>query len=535
MATRLLGIVQVADPVAFVKLKGTISHTREDPLNAETFRRHGHEVIDWVADYLENVEKYPVLAQVAPGDIRAQLPPAPPQQGEAMADILADFQQIILPGVTHWNHPRFFAYFPANNSGPSILGELLSAALGINAMLWQTCPAATELEEQVMDWLRQMLELPEEFHGVIQDTASTATLCALVCARERKTDFAVNRVGFAGTAGDRSDADGQWDGVLRIYASRESHSSVEKGAKIAGFGAENVVKVAVDARYAMDTADLQRQILADKEAGLRPCCVVATTGTTSSTAMDPLAAIADLAQEHGLWFHIDAALAGNAAILPEKRWIFDGAERADSLVFNPHKWLFTNFDCSAYFTRDVDTLLRSMSILPEYLRTDRSGQVTDYRDWGIPLGRRFRALKLWFVLRNYGVEGLQERLRQHIAWAEEFASWVQQHENFELMAPVTVNTVCFRYRPGAGKQEGAPGEMDTPAPTRDPKEGAELARLNKALLDEVNGSGAIYMTHTKLGDCFTLRLSVGQTQTERRHVVEAWERIVATRVVSPQD
>ncbi len=501
-----------------------------ETMNAETFRRHGHEVIDWVADYMQQVEQYRVLPQVVPGDIRKQLPATPPVQGEPMEQILADFRDIILPGVTHWNHPRFFAYFPANNSGPSILGELLSAALGVNAMLWQTCPAATELEEQVMDWLRGMVGLPESFHGVIQDTASTATLCALVCARERLTGFAINTQGFT-SEGD--DGPGQAGGALRIYTSRESHSSVEKGAMIAGFGGRNVVKVDVDGRYAMDPADLRRRIQADVEAGLRPCCVVATAGTTSSTAMDPLGAIAEIAQDHGVWFHIDAALAGSAAILPEKRWILDGAEFADSLVFNPHKWLFTNFDCSAYFTRDLETLLRSMSILPEYLRTDRSGQVTDFRDWGIPLGRRFRALKLWFVLRHYGVEGLQEKLRRHIAWAEEFAGWVAESEDFELLAPVTVNTVCFRFRPGVGTSDTTPGDEATAEGETEVE--AELERLNKALLEEVNSAGRIYMTHTKLGDRFTLRLSVGQTQTERRHVVEAWECLKGTRVVRSTD
>jgi aromatic-L-amino-acid decarboxylase len=498
-------------------------------MNAEEFRRHGHEVIDWVADYLQNVEQHPVLARVAPGDIRGQLPQSPPRQGEDMGQILRDFREIILPGVTHWNHPRFFAYFPANNSGPSILGELLSAALGINAMLWQTCPAATELEEQVMDWLRQMIDLPAEFRGVIQDTASTATLCALICARERLTQFTVNEKGFVGEAAVGEGATEPFGpaGALRVYTSCEGHSSVEKGVKLAGFGAENLVKVEVDANCALDPEDLERRIVVDRELGLRPCCVVATTGTTSSTAMDPLTAIGRIARKHGLWFHIDAALAGSAAILPEKRWILDGAEQADSLVFNPHKWLYTNFDCSAYFTRDAETLLRSMSILPEYLRTDQSGQVTDYRDWGIPLGRRFRALKLWFVLRHYGVEGLQRKLRQNIAWAEEFASWVQENEDFELLAPVTVNTVCFRYRPGAGRQDGvAIGDGSVGGARED-----ELERLNKALLDEVNASGRIYMTHTKLNDRFTLRLSIGQTQTERRHVVEAWECIRWSRVV----
>ncbi|MFH1844631.1 MAG: pyridoxal-dependent decarboxylase [bacterium] len=477
-------------------------------MDADTFRRFGHEVIDWVADYLENVDQYPVLARTEPGAIRHRLPAEPPVAGEPMETILADFREIILPGVTHWNHPRFFAYFPANNSGPSILGELLSAGLGINAMLWQTCPAATELEELVLDWLRQMIALPSGFRGVIQDTASTATLCALLCARERFTDQAVNRRGFAA---------GAEAGTLRVYVSREGHSSIEKGAKIAGFGAENVVRIATDDQYALDPADLDRQIEVDKADGRRPCCIVATVGTTSSTALDPLPPVAEIAQRHGLWLHIDAALAGSAAIVPEYRYLLEGVDGADSLVFNPHKWLFTNFDCSAYFTRDAQTLVNTLAILPEYLKTDRDEEVVNYRDWGIPLGRRFRALKLWFVLRYYGVEGLQAKVREHIRLAREFADWVEQSDRFELMAPVPLNTVCFRFAPQLGKD-------DQPAPE-------ELDRLNKALLDEVNGGGRMFITHTKLGDAYTLRLCAGQTQTRAEHVAEAWDILNSAEVV----
>ena len=501
-------------------------------MDAETFRRHGHEVIDWVADYLENVESYPVLPPVSPGDVRGRLPASPPRQGEPMDGILADFREIILPGVTHWNHPRFFAYFPANNSGPSILGELLSAALGINAMLWQTCPAATELEELVLDWLRQMLDLPDDFRGVIQDTASTATLCALLCARERLTGYAVNRRGFAAGAGAMDAGSGSSEvagttgggipdgGTLRIYTSREGHSSVEKSAKVAGFGAENVVRVEVDENFAMDPADLERRIEADLDRGLRPCCVVATVGTTSSTAVDPLPALAEVARRHDLWLHVDAALAGSAAILPEKRWLLDGIDRADSFVFNPHKWMFTNFDCSAYFTRDADTLLNTLSILPEYLKTDRDREVTNYRDWGIPLGRRFRALKLWFVLRHYGVEGLQAKLREHIELANEFAGWIDESEDFELLAPIPINTVCFRYHPQRGGVDASAAFEE-----------AELERLNKTLLDAVNSSGRMYITHTKLGDRYTLRFCVGQTGTRREHVVEGWRCLRAAAAI----
>jgi aromatic-L-amino-acid decarboxylase len=422
-----------------------------------------------------------------------------------MEAVIEDFRRIILPGITHWNHPRFFAYFPANHSGPSILAELLSAALGINAMLWQTSPAATELEERVMDWLRQMLGLPGEFRGVIQDTASTATLCALICARERSSGFRINEKGFMG---------GVMDGALRIYTSGEAHSSVEKDARIAGFGSQNVVKVDVDAAFAMVPEDLEKRILADRNSGLIPCCVVATVGTTSSTALDPLRPIGEIARRYGLWLHVDAALAGSAAILPEKRWILDGIELVDSFVFNPHKWLFTNFDCSAFFVRDPEALTRTLSILPEYLKTDLDRQVTNFRDWGIQLGRRFRALKLWFVIRSYGVEGLRTKLRDHLRWAQEFKEWVEKDPDFEILAPVPLNTVCFRFNPWG---EGASAE--------------DLERLNKAVLDEVNRSGRIFITHTKLKGDFSLRLCVGQTQTQRHHVREAWEALCETRTV----
>ena len=475
-------------------------------MDADTFRRYGHELIDWVADYLEHADRYPVLPSVKPGEIKAKLPLDPPRVGEGMDAVLEDFHRLVLPGVTHWNHPRFFDYFPANNSGPSILAELLSAALGVNGMVWQSCPAATELEEVVMEWLRRMLELPDTFRGVIQDTASTASLCALLCAREQITSYAINDKGYAAWPSETP---------LRVYASRETHSSVEKGLKIAGFGAENLVKVAVNGAYALDPEDLERRIVEDRAKGCRPCCIVGTVGTTSSTALDPVKPVGEIARRYGVWFHVDAALAGSAAILPEKRAILDGIELADSFVFNPHKWLFTNFDCSAFFCRHVETLVRTFSILPEYLKTDQDRQVSNFRDWGIPLGRRFRALKLWFVIRSYGVEGLQERIREHLALAQEFKQWVTDSPDFDLLAPVPLNTVCFRFNPRKGSGENLPPE--------------ELDRLNKAILDEVNRSGRIFITHTRLGDDFALRMSIGQTQTKRIHVEQAWEAIRSCR------
>ena len=472
-------------------------------MDAREFKRFGYECIDWIADYLEHADRYPVLSRAAPGGIRGRLAEESPERGEPMEDILADFHDIVLPGITHWQHPRFFAYFPATTSGPSILGELLSAGLGVNAMLWQTSPAATELEETVMGWLAGLLGLPEGFKGVIQDTASTATLCALLCARERATDFGVNENGFL-----------QGGGALRVYTSTEGHSSVAKGARIAGFGARNVVSVNVDGSYAMDPADLKRCIERDLAAGHRPCCVVATVGTTSSTAIDPLGMIGEVAGRHGLWFHVDAALAGSAAILPEKRWILDGVERADSFVFNPHKWLFTNFDCSAFFCRHPDILTSVFAIQPEYLRTDLDPQVVNFRDWGIQLGRRFRALKLWFVLRYYGRDGLRELLRAHIGLAEEFLTWVERNPDFELMAPVPLNTVCFRFNP-----EGSSLSEE------------RLEELNGNLMNEVNASGRIFITHTKLGGRFCLRMSIGQLRTTKRDVAEAWEILEKSTVV----
>lgn len=479
-------------------------------MDPETFRRYGHELVNWVADYLEGVERYPVLSLAVPGEVSKKIPANPPPTAEPMENIFRDFQEIILPGITHWNHPRFFAYFPANNSGPSILAELLTAGLGVNAMLWQTSPAATELEETVMDWLRQMLGLPQDFRGVIQDTASTATLCALLCARERLSQFQINSQGFSAWSGSGKSP-------LRVYASREAHSSVEKGLKIAGFGAQNLTLVSVDEAYALDPADLERKILTDREQGYSPCCVVATVGTTSSTALDPLGPVGQIAQRYGLWFHVDAALAGSAAILPEMRWILAGIERADSFVFNPHKWLFTNFDCSAFFCRHPQVLTSTFSILPEYLKTDLDRQVTNFRDWGIQLGRRFRALKLWFVLRYYGVKGLQEILREHLALAHEFKRWVEESPDFEVLAPVPLNTICFRFQPGKCSGQTLLSE--------------ELERLNKALLDEVNRSGRIFMTHTRLSGTFCLRLCIGQTQTRREHVAQAWDALRRSQVV----
>jgi len=470
------------------------------------FRSSGHRLIDWVADYLEHADRYPVMPDIQPGELSAKLPELAPDRGESMDAIFEDFQRLIMPAVTHWNHPRFFAYFPANHSGPSILAELLSAALGVNAMVWQSCPAATELEQVVMGWLARLLDLPARMTGVIQDTASTATLCALLCARERTTGFRYKASGPAALEGS---------GPLVVYASSEAHSSVIKGARIAGFGTDGVHQVAVDADRGMDPADLARRIRADRAAGLRPCCVCATVGTTSSTAIDPVAAIGQVAAAEDLWLHVDAALAGSAAILPEMRWILDGIELADSFVFNPHKWLLTNFDCSAYFTAHPRVLTRTFSILPEYLKTEHDEQAVNFRDWGIQLGRRFRALKLWFVLRSYGAEGLRALIRSHLDMATGFAAWVDQSQDFERLAPVPLQTICFRYNPD---KESAQSLSE-----------AKLNELNQALLAAINRSGVAFLTHTSLEGRTCLRLSIGQASTRPEHVEQVEQALMALR------
>lgn len=462
-------------------------------MNPGEFRRWGYAVIDWIADYYKRVESLPVLSRVRPGEIRAQLPPHPPHQGEPFPRILADLENIILPGITHWQSPKFFAYFPANSSGPSVLGELLAAGLGVQGMLWSTSPACTELETHVLDWLGDLLNLPQKFKsaksggGVIQDSASSAALCAILAARERATNFLSNERGYTGK--------------LIAYASTQTHSSIEKGVKIAGIGKNNLRLIEVDEKFAMRPDLLAWQIKKDREAGFIPFFVCATVGTTSSNALDPLAAIGPICQREGLWLHVDGAMAGTAALCPEFRYIHSGLEFADSYCFNPHKWMFTNFDCDCFFVADRQILINTFSILPEYLRNEasESGAVFDYRDWQIPLGRRFRALKLWFVIRYYGVEGLQYHVRRHVALAQEFAQWVKEDERFELAIPPPLNLVCFRHKGGDA--------------------------INERILDQLNKSGDLFLTHTKLNGKFTLRLCVGQTYTEARHVRAAWEKI----------
>ncbi len=461
-------------------------------MDKEMFRRHGHEFIDWVADYFDEVEKYPVRSTVRPGDIKAVLPKLPPETGETMEEIFSDFREIIMPGITHWQHPGWFAYFPANNSPASVLAELLTAGLGAQCMIWQTSPAAAELEEVVMNWLGRMLGLPEAMSGVIQDTASTATLCALLTAREKATNYESNRSGLRRP--------------LCVYTSGEGHSSIDKDVKIAGYGIKYLRHIPTDHNFAMIPEELEKAIVKDREEGLEPACLIGTIGTTSSTAVDPLAEIGAICRRYGLWFHVDAAFGGTAALLEEKKHLLEGSEYFDSFVFNPHKWMLTNFDCSAYFVRDEEALVRTFEIHPEYLKTGRDAEVKNYRDWGIQLGRRFRALKLWFVIRTYGVEGLKEMVREHLRLAGLFKKWVEDDSRFELMAPVQFSLVCFRLNKDGLTEE-------------------ELARLNAALLEKVNQTGRVFLTHTTLKGRYAIRMSIGQRTTQERHVRAAWDLI----------
>ena len=462
-------------------------------MTADEFRRCGHELVDWIADYRSRVEDLPVLSQSKPGELRAALPEHAPDKGESFDDILADIDRLIVPGITHWQSPNFFAYFPSNSSEPAILGDLLSAGLGVQGMIWATSPACTELETHVLDWLVEMLGLPDFFKssstggGVIQDTASSSALCALLAARERASNLETNRVGIRGT--------------MVAYTSTQTHSSIEKAAKIAGIGSENLRLIEVDEAFAMQPEALVQQIAADRNQGLTPFFVCATIGTTSSNAIDPLPAIGRICRVEDLWLHVDAAMSGPAALSPEYRFIHEGIEHTDSYCFNPHKWMFTTFDCDCFYVKSRKDLIDTLSILPEYLRNEatESGAVIDYRDWHIPLGRRFRALKLWFVIRHYGIEGLRHHVSRHIELAHQFASWIEADERFELAAPAPLNLVCFRHLGGDA--------------------------VNEALMNRLNESGKVYLTHTKLDARFALRMAIGQTMTEERHVRAAWNLI----------
>ncbi len=467
-------------------------------INSREFRIYAHEMADWMANYLQDVEQFAVKPHIEPGEILSQIPETAPEHGEQMADIFNDFKRVILPGMAHWQSPNWFAYFQANSSYASILAEMLTATLGAQCMSWETSPAATELEERVMQWLRDFTGLPESWNGVIQDTASTSTLCALLTAREKASGYTINKSGF-------SDLN-----RYRIYASTEAHSSVDKAVRIAGFGTDNLVKINTDDQLSMDTKALEEAINNDVTKGFIPLCVIATIGTTATLAIDPIHVIGKICKQHDIWLHVDAAYAGSSMALPEHRWMIKGIEFADSYVFNPHKWMFTNFDSSAYFVADKEALIRTFSILPEYLKTDVDQQVNNYRDWGIQLGRRFRALKLWFVLRSYGMEGIRQTFRNHIQWVQQMAEEMKKNREFEILAPVLLNMICFRYNPG---KEDDPGKLNM---------------LNKKLLDTLNQTGRLFMTHTVIRGNYAIRFVAGQTFMKERHVLDAWQLIRET-------
>jgi aromatic-L-amino-acid decarboxylase len=466
-------------------------------MTPDEFRKNAHELVEWMAGYLENVEKYPVKSQVKPGEIFKQIPDKAPSDTEPFRQIMKDFEEIIMPGITHWQNPNFFAYFPANTSPPSILAEMIIATLGAQCMNWETSPAAAELEEKMMIWLRELTGLPEYFEGVIQDTASTATLAAIITAREKTTGFSFNDNGAVSA------------GILRVYCSEQAHSSVEKAVKISGIGKNNLIKIPVKDDFSMDPASLDDAVAADKMKGYLPCCVVATIGTTGTTAVDPIRAIGEICSKNNVWLHVDAAMAGTALILPEFQWMIDGKEYIDSFLFNPHKWMFTNFDCTAFFIKDAELLIRTFEILPEYLKTRTRGQVNDYRDWGIPLGRRFRALKLWSVIRSYGVEGLRKKIRNHILFASSLEQMIRKETDFEILAPVVINVVCFRYLPAGSNEK-------------------QVNALNEKLNHLLNDTGRIYLSHTMLNGKYTLRMVTGQTNVTLDHVEKAWELIRKT-------
>ena len=465
---------------------------------AEDFRRYGYEIVDWIANYFEHIGEYPVLSQIEPGWLKDNLPANPPERGEDFGDVLADVDGLIFPAVTHWNHPNFHGLFSTSTSSVGVFGEMLTAAFDMKAMLWRTSPASTELEDVVLEWLRQMMGLPDHFEGIIYDTASVSTMHAIAAARER-TNLDIRERGMSG----RDDLP-----LLRVYCSEHVHSSIDKACITLGLGIESLRKIAVNERYEMRVDALADAIEEDIEAGHVPICVIPTIGTTSSTSVDPVDAIADICAKHDIWLHVDAAYAGSAAIVPEMQHYFRGCERADSIVTNPHKWLFTPFDLSVLYCRDLGEMKKAFSLVPEYLKTSDESTVKNGMDYGIQLGRRFRSLKLWFVMRYFGREGLIERIREHCRLARLFASWVDESTHFEMLAPVPFALVCFR---------ACPSGVD------------DLDALNERIMNDINASGEAYLSHTKLDGKFTLRLSVGSIRVEEKHLVKVWE-LLATSV-----
>lgn len=462
----------------------------------EEFRKYGYELIDWVANYLENVGSFPVLPNIKPGDIKSKLPKSAPKTGEAMNEIIADVDKIILPGTTHWQHPNFMAYFNSSGSGPGILGEFVAAAFNTNGMVWKSNPASTELEETVLIWFRELMNLPKEFRGIIYDTASVSSMHAIAAARE-SVGYDIRENGMSGAP------------KLRLYCSEQAHSSIDKGVLTLGIGLDGIRKIPIDSEFRMIPEKLEKAIREDRANGFVPFCVVATIGTTSTTSVDPVNGIANICEEEKIWLHVDSAHAGVTAMLPEMSNHFKGLERADSFVVNPHKWLFVPVDLSILFTRNPEILKQAFSLVPEYLKTAEDSVVENYMDYGIQLGRRFRSLKLWFVLRYFGVEGLQTQLREHIRLGQLFAKWIEEHAQFELLAPTPFSTICFRAKPDGWNEN-------------------KLNELNEKLLNEINSTGKLFITHTKLNDKFTLRLCISGIRTEEEHVKLAWEVIQET-------
>jgi len=472
-------------------------------MSPELFKESAYRSVEWIADYLEHADRYPVLAQMKPGGVKSELPKSPPEKPENLGRVMSDFENVVLPGITHWNHPRFYAYFAVTGSYAGIIGDMLSSALNVNAMLWRASPSATELEETVLDWLRQMVSLPEAFEGVINDTASVSTLNAIVAAREA-ADLHIREKGMAG----RVDLP-----RLRVYTSEEAHSSIEKAAIVLGFGQEGVQKIPTDDSFRMDSHALEGAIRNDLENGVKPICVIPTIGTTSTTSIDPVEAIAEICRDHGIWMHVDAAYGGPAAILPKMRTLFTGWEKADSIVINPHKWLFTQLDCSILYCRRPQVLKRALSLVPEYLRTPEEGEVKNFMDYGIAMGRRFRALKLWMVIRSLGRDGIANAIDDHISYARKLAEMIQADRNFRLLAPVPFSTVVFQFRPTSlAKSDGSLPET-------------EVNDINERLLNAVNQTGKAFLSHTKLRGKFGIRMAIGNLKTNWEDVSETWKLI----------